>query len=365
MSENSEQRYDSVNLLPHMVQLPVAALLRTHVLDTVRHRIEAGHGNFINEVRRLIILFIGFPTLKEPKRNTAPHPQVPGAIDEVQQVVEVVQRRMRQYDGSLLQFRCDEKGFLAMCAFGLPGRMHRQRCPRGIQAALKIVENMEGHRVRACVGITTGDFLCACVGNTSRSEYTVFGDAINLSARLMCKAEEGLGSIIFDRTTYERGKNVARFVPLNLMNVKGKAHLLSLYLVCTLEKRSQNSGDIVLPEPATPLSGHKPMIQRDHVIRVIESKRYFPLRWKVKEARCLSRALLEWGRRKQCQKLHERSVRSFGLGVPLSILSRDLRALETLSIASNCFTHGKKSSIRYLIMIDASGNGIMHGAEET
>lgn len=38
------------------------------------------------------------------------------------------------------QFRCDEKGFLAICAFGLPGRSHEDGPARGIQAALAIVE---------------------------------------------------------------------------------------------------------------------------------------------------------------------------------------------------------------------------------
>lgn len=41
---------------------------------------------------------------------------------------------------SSLQFRCDEKGFLAICAFGLPGRSHEDGPARGIQAALAIVE---------------------------------------------------------------------------------------------------------------------------------------------------------------------------------------------------------------------------------
>lgn len=45
---------------------------------------------------------------------------------------------------------------------------------------------------RVCIGVTTGDLLCTCVGARKiRSEYTVFGDAINLSARLMVKCKSG------------------------------------------------------------------------------------------------------------------------------------------------------------------------------
>ncbi len=48
-----------------------------------------------------------------------------------------------------LQFRCDEKGFLAICAFGLPGRSHEDGPARGIQAAIDIVEAI---RVRRSLG---------------------------------------------------------------------------------------------------------------------------------------------------------------------------------------------------------------------
>lgn len=78
------------------------------------------------------------------------------------------------------QFRCDEKGFLAICAFGLPGRSHEDGPARGIQAALSIVEAVRRRGGRACCGVTTGQLFCAMVGSQRRSEYTVFGNAINL-----------------------------------------------------------------------------------------------------------------------------------------------------------------------------------------
>lgn len=63
-----------------------------------------------------------------------------------------------------LQFRCDEKGFLAICAFGLPGRSHEDGPARGIQVALAIVEAIKVRwRVRGdpvpsfCRGTCSGD----------------------------------------------------------------------------------------------------------------------------------------------------------------------------------------------------------------
>ena len=40
-----------------------------------------------------------------------------------------------------VQMRCDEKGFLAVCAFGLPNKAPEQGPARGLQAALAIVEH--------------------------------------------------------------------------------------------------------------------------------------------------------------------------------------------------------------------------------
>ena len=72
-------------------------------------------------------------------------------------------------------------------------------------------------------GITTGKLLCACVGSPARSEYTVYGDAINLSARLMVKAREGLAPVLCDYTTNELAHQAAIYSKLDPIEV----HLLA------------------------------------------------------------------------------------------------------------------------------------------
>lgn len=71
----------------------------------------------------------------------------------------------------------------------------------------------------AVIGIATGQLLCACVGSKARSEYTMYGDAINLSARLMIKAKEGLASVLCDFTTHELAHQAARFTKLEALQV--------------------------------------------------------------------------------------------------------------------------------------------------
>ena len=79
------------------------------------------------------------------------------------------------------------------------------------------------HLQEAVVGVTTGQLLCACVGSPLRSEYTVYGDAINLSARLMVAAEAGSGRVLCDSTTQHTAENAANYVRLEPLQVN-KAH---------------------------------------------------------------------------------------------------------------------------------------------
>lgn len=53
-------------LLPKAVQQRAVQILRMHVMDNVRQRIEAGHLDLVNEIRVCTVLFIGFPSLKVP-----------------------------------------------------------------------------------------------------------------------------------------------------------------------------------------------------------------------------------------------------------------------------------------------------------
>lgn len=68
--------------------------------------------------------------------------------------------------------------------------------------------------------MTTGQLLCACVGSRVRAEYTVFGDAINLAARLMVAASTGGQAVLCDFRTRELARGAASFVALEPMIVK-------------------------------------------------------------------------------------------------------------------------------------------------
>ena len=78
------------------------------------------------------------PCLQRPTATSSPVEEsqdevAASEVTEVQAAVDLVQKQMRIYDGSFLQFRCDEKGFLSICAFGLPGKTHEDSPARAIQ----------------------------------------------------------------------------------------------------------------------------------------------------------------------------------------------------------------------------------------
>ena len=74
---------------------------------------------------------------------------------------------------------------------------------------------------RGCAGVTTGQLFCACVGSPARAEYSVFGDAANLAARLMSKAASGdHGQVLCDFRTRDTAKEVVSFVQLEPMEFK-------------------------------------------------------------------------------------------------------------------------------------------------
>lgn len=50
--------------LPASLQLGAVNFLHMHVMESVRHRIEAGQKHFVDEMRVCTLLFMGFPSLK-------------------------------------------------------------------------------------------------------------------------------------------------------------------------------------------------------------------------------------------------------------------------------------------------------------
>lgn len=183
----------------------------------IAEHLDARQMRWLAELRCISVLFIGLPGLDHCADNV---------LELVQQVTTTVQKAVYQYDGTLRQVMIDDKGTVAIAAFGLPPLAHEDNAVRAVQAALKIGANLRKLGFKSAIGITTGCVYCGSVGNEIRREYAMVGDTVNLAARLMGAAQEG---VLCDRTTYQATQQHIGFETCDPIRVKGKSQPLPVY----------------------------------------------------------------------------------------------------------------------------------------
>jgi len=206
--------------------------LRPYIPGAIINRLTAGQGSWIAELRRVTVLFINLPDLD---KNTA--------LDNAQNIARLVQRSVYRYEGSINKINVDDKGITIVAALGLPPFSHEDDPARGVQAALMIRKELTNLNIRSHIGITTGHIFCGSIGNEARREYTIIGNAVNLSARLMGAAswqDELIGKhgipILCDRLTYDSAKGTVEFEPLPPQQVKGRTEPVEVFHPLELKK---------------------------------------------------------------------------------------------------------------------------------
>ena len=199
--------------------------LRAYIPGAIINRLTAGQSSWIAELRRVTILFINLPDLDQDTK-----------LEFAQNIARLVQRSVYRYEGSINKINVDDKGITIVAALGLPPFAHEDDPARGVQSALMIRKELTNLRVHSFIGITTGRIFCGSVGNDSRREYTIIGNAVNLSARLMGAAggqfmlidKQGI-PILCDRATYDSAREVIEFESLPPQQVKGRVDPVAVF----------------------------------------------------------------------------------------------------------------------------------------
>jgi class 3 adenylate cyclase/tetratricopeptide (TPR) repeat protein len=201
--------------------------LRAYIPGAIINRLTAGQGSWIAELRKVTILFINMPGIDQST-----------ALAEAQALTQLIQKSVYRYEGSINKINVDDKGITVIAVLGLPPFSHENDPARGVQAALTIRKALQGRtvKVKSNIGVTTGRIFCGSIGNEKRREYTIIGNAVNLSARLMTAASakypivEKYGvSILCDRLTYEGAKDVVEFESLPPQQVKGRSEAVEVF----------------------------------------------------------------------------------------------------------------------------------------
>jgi class 3 adenylate cyclase len=175
----------------------------------------AGHEEWLAELRQITVLFANLPDLDHR-----------AGLDEAQEVMAALQGALYRYEGSINKLSIDEKGTSLVAALGLPPLTHEDDPARGVQAALAIREALAGLGQRAAIGVTTGRAFCGTVGSPLRREYTMLGAVVNLAARLMQEAGDG---VLCDAATARAARAALAFEALPPVRVKGRADPVPVY----------------------------------------------------------------------------------------------------------------------------------------
>src|SRR5215216_2645980 len=206
--------------------------LRPYIPGAVINRLTAGQSSWIAELRRVTVLFINLPDLDQDT-----------ALENAQNITRLIQRSVYHYEGSINKINVDDKGITIVAALGLPPFSHEDDPTRGVKAALMIRRELVSHTVPSFIGIATGRIFCGSVGNDSRREYTIIGNAVNLSARLMGTASRQdeliakyIVPILCDRVTHDSAKEAVEFDVRPPQRVKGRTEPVEVFHALDVKK---------------------------------------------------------------------------------------------------------------------------------
>ncbi|GAB4444528.1 MAG: adenylate/guanylate cyclase domain-containing protein [Anaerolineae bacterium] len=235
-------RLDDPHLPPptpqaNRLNLPAStnAGLRSFIPGAILARLDAGQSGWLAELRRTTVIFVNLP-----------HLDYDISLEQAQLIMRTLQSAVYRYEGSINKLSVDDKGVTLIAAFGLPPLAHEDDAIRGVQAALDIQAELQSRQLNSSIGITTGQVFCGSVGNSQRREYTIIGDVVNLAARLMQAANDG---ILCDDATFRASQaaaalelllgvdldgsgevgDVPYFEPLKPIKVKGKTNPIPVY----------------------------------------------------------------------------------------------------------------------------------------
>ena len=188
-----------------------------YVPEVVRARLAAGQAEWLAELRRVTPLFLNLLDAD---------PAAPDQLGPLQLVMGTVQPILQRYEGNLKQVVVDDKGLTLIAVFGLPLLAHEDDPARATRAALAVQAALGGLGLGCAIGLATGRAFCGAVGGDVHREYDVIGEVMNVAARLMQAAGDG---ILCDDATAQAARADLRFQALPRIQVKGKADPVAVY----------------------------------------------------------------------------------------------------------------------------------------
>ncbi|HEX9618385.1 MAG TPA: response regulator [Anaerolineales bacterium] len=207
---------------PWPEHLPVAldeAQCRPWLYPSVYERVRSSSKAFLAELRPVTALFLLFRGI-----DFENDPQAGARLDEF---IRRVQAIILHYDGTLIQITIGDKGSYLSAAFGAPVA-HPDDPLRAIRAGLELEQlpHQFGFIHSMQIGIAQGEMRTGAYGSSAQRTYGMMGDKVNLAARLMQAATEGM---LCDENVYRSVRGTMEMSALPQIKVKGKDEWIAIY----------------------------------------------------------------------------------------------------------------------------------------
>ncbi|MCB8942374.1 MAG: tetratricopeptide repeat protein [Ardenticatenaceae bacterium] len=217
--------HSPVTLQPRQTpMLPESAkdALYAYLPGAIKARLNARQTDWLADLRRVSVIFMTLPGLNPDT-----------TLDRAQAIMETLQATLYRFEGSVNKISVDDKGLTLLAALGLPPLAHEDDAVLAVQAARALYTALTELGFPCAAGVTTGRAFCGTIGNSTRREYTMIGDVVNMAARLMQNAvahtPPGDVPILCDEVTFEEAKSRLHFATLEPIPIKGKQGLVPVY----------------------------------------------------------------------------------------------------------------------------------------
>ena len=155
-----------------------------------------------------------------------------------------------QYGGTVDKY----EGDAIMAFYGAPVEQ-KDHALRACKAALESIKAMEKLNsqfkkrgwpsLRVRTGINTGTVVVGNMGTSTRFDYTVIGDSVNLASRLEGANKTFHTSILVGHETFEQIKDEVLAFYLGLVRVKGKTSAIGVYEpIATIQEVTQKETEV-------------------------------------------------------------------------------------------------------------------------
>lgn len=133
-----------------------------------------------------------------------------------------------RYDGVVTQFIGDA----IMATFNLPVE-DPEHATNAVRAAIDIIDmtakrTFDGERLTIRAGVATGPVIAGSVGGGGRQSYSLYGDTVNLSARLEAMNKKHGTHILLDTATAGRLSGIAT-CEIGLVDVRGFSEPVAIF----------------------------------------------------------------------------------------------------------------------------------------